>query len=75
MTSSIQMKLRQLLALCLLTLSVLVLPGCDDSKKNEEQAREERTKRSLEGNAGAYTPVPLDMSMGTPSPTPISPKP
>ena len=69
------MKLRQLLALCLLTLNILVLPGCDDTKKKEEEAREERTKRSLEGNAGTYTPGPIDMSMGTPSPTPEAPKP
>ena len=69
------MKLRQTLVLCLLTSSVLALCGCDDSKKKEEQAREERTKRSLQGDAGAYTPAPIDMSMGTPSPTPAVPRP
>ncbi len=69
------MKLPRLLILCLLTSIVFVLSGCDDSKKKEEQIREENTKRSLKGNAGAYTPAPIDMSMGTPTPTPAADKP
>ena len=75
MNNSHFMKFLRLLILCTLTSSVLALPACDDSKKKEEQTREENTKRSLKGNAGAYTPAPIDMSMGTPTPTPTVDKP
>ena len=69
------MKFPRFLILCFLASSISVLSGCDDSKKKEEQTREENTKRSLNGNAGAYTPAPIDMSMGTPTPTPAAAKP
>ena len=45
--------------------------GCDSSEKQKSQAEREKTSQGTQVNAGNYTPVPLDLSMGTPaSPTP-----
>ena len=59
------------LIIVLSILCVFALMGCDNSEKQKSQAEREKTKQGTQVNAGNYTPVPLDLSMGTPaSPTP-----
>ena len=64
------MKRIHLTVACTLVLVFFVLEGCDNSEKKKAQAEEQKTKDGLRVDPGAYTPKPLDTSMGTPTPTP-----
>ncbi len=59
------------LLISLAVFCIVTMAACDNSEKAKLQAEREKTKQGTQANAGNYTPVPLDLSMGTPaSPTP-----